>query len=55
MTIVMGVIPNLFLEPMRASVQHVVDQVTQGSAADVQVNSVRRPDPLEPGTAETPR
>ena len=47
LTVVMGVVPNLFLQPMRASVQHLVDQVNQGSATDVQVKSADPP--------ETPR
>jgi NADH-quinone oxidoreductase subunit M len=45
LTVVMGVVPNLFLRPMRASVEHVLDRMHQRRAADVQVGSGGTPGP----------
>jgi NADH-quinone oxidoreductase subunit M len=39
LTIVMGVVPNLFLRPMEASVTRIVNRVTQNAPAEVQVQA----------------
>jgi NADH-quinone oxidoreductase subunit M len=35
-TVLMGVLPNLFLRPMDASVERVIDHVVQGAAVEIQ-------------------
>jgi NADH-quinone oxidoreductase subunit M len=50
MTVVMGVVPNLFLRPMEASVNRMIGQVREGSPGRVQVSIA--PDRREPAVRD---
>jgi len=51
MTVLMGVLPNLFLRPMEPSVERMLNQVRQGAAVPVRASNDGRFDP-RPSTPE---
>jgi NADH-quinone oxidoreductase subunit M len=56
LTMLMGVLPNLFLKPIEPSVQRLVNQVRQGQSAPVRRQAGLRTDrsgPLEPRATST--